>query len=109
MLDNSTKEIGLEGCGVVSQLGSDVQGLSVGDRVMYMSGGCFTTHLILPAVLCVKIDESITFEQGAGLPCVFATAAMALTDKANLQAGQVPIHSCRPYLENIQDKTVMRC
>lgn len=89
VLDNSTREIGLEGCGVIAAVGSGVERLAVGDRVMYMSSGCFTSHLTLSQTLCVKIDESMTFEQGAALPCVYATAAMALTDKANLQRGQV--------------------
>jgi NADPH:quinone reductase-like Zn-dependent oxidoreductase len=74
--------------------GSGVDKLKVGDRVMYMSSGCFATHITLPQVLCVKIDDSMTFEQGAALPCVYATAAMALADKANLQPGDVsPKHS----------------
>lgn len=54
-----------------------------------MSSGCFTTEITLSQVLCVKIDDALTFEQGAGLPCVYATAAMALDDKANLKKGQV--------------------
>ncbi|KAL7918585.1 polyketide synthase [Trichoderma austrokoningii] len=94
VLDNSTREIGLEGCGVVSEVGPGVSRVAVGDRVIYMSGGCFTTEIILSEVLCVKIDDAITFEQGAGLPCVYATAAMALDDKANLKKGQtILIHS----------------
>lgn len=36
----------------------------------------------------------MTFEQGAGLPCVYATATMALVDKANVRPGQV---SSIPY------------
>jgi hypothetical protein len=91
VLDNSLREIGLEGCGVVTAIGSGVEDLAVGDRVIYMSSGCFATEIILPSVLCVKIDDSLTFEQGAALPCVYATATMALTDKANLQKGQVGI------------------
>ncbi|RFU80508.1 polyketide synthase [Trichoderma arundinaceum] len=70
VLDNSTREIGLEGCGTVTATGPGVDKLKVGDRV-----------------LCVKIDDSMTFEQGAALPCVYATATMALADKANLQPG----------------------
>ncbi|KAG9249431.1 polyketide synthase [Emericellopsis atlantica] len=94
VLDNSTSEIGLEGCGIVTAVGQGAEKLKVGDTVIYMSSGCFATQLALSETLCVKIDDSLTFEQGAGLPCVYATAAMALTDKANLQAGQtVLIHS----------------
>jgi len=70
---------------VVTEVGPGVEKLRVGDRVMYMSSGCFTTHITLSQTLCVKLDDGLTFEQGAALPCVYATAAMALVDKANLQ------------------------
>jgi NADPH:quinone reductase-like Zn-dependent oxidoreductase len=56
---------------------------------MYMASGCFATYITLPQTLCVKIDDSMSFEDGAALPCVYATALMALVDKANLQQGQV--------------------
>ena len=75
----------------MAETGPGVQNLSVGDRVLYMASGCFTTHITLSQTLCVKIDDSMTFEQGAALPCVYATATMALADKANLQQGQVRI------------------
>ncbi len=74
---------------MVTEVGPGVEKLQVGDRVMYMSSGCFTTHITLSQTLCVKLDDGLTFEQGAALPCVYATAAMALVDKANLQPGQV--------------------
>ncbi|UNI16448.1 Type I Iterative PKS [Purpureocillium takamizusanense] len=94
ILDNSTREIGLEGSGMVTEVGPGVDKLRPGDRVIYMSSGCFTTHITLSQTLCVKLDDGLTFEQGAALPCVYATAAMALVDKANLQPGQtILIHS----------------
>lgn len=79
----------MEGCGVVTELGPGVKDLAIGDTVIYMSSGCFTTHITLSQALCVKIGDDLTYEQGAALPCVYATAAMALADKANLQPGQV--------------------
>ncbi|KAL6897583.1 polyketide synthase [Trichoderma evansii] len=94
VLDNSTREVGLEGCGIVSEVGPGVSKVAVGDRVIYMSSGCFTTEITLSQVLCVKIDDALTFEQGSGLPSVYATAVMALDDKANLKKGQsILIHS----------------
>ena len=94
VLDNSPREIGLEASGVISEVGPGVSKFSVGDRVMYMSSGCFTSSLIVPQTLVVKMDDSISFEEGAGLPCVYATATMALADKANLRPGQtILIHS----------------
>lgn len=81
--------MGLEGSGIVKAVGSSVRNVSIGDRVMYLAGGCFTTHILVPSVLCVKIDDSMSFEMGAAVPCVYTTALLALVDKANLRKGQV--------------------
>ncbi|KAF2158800.1 hypothetical protein M409DRAFT_71433 [Zasmidium cellare ATCC 36951] len=94
VLENSTRELGLEGAGVVHTVGSKVGNIRAGDRVMFMSSGCFSTQKIVPASACVRIDDSMSFEQAAGMPCVYATAAMALVDKARIQPGQtLLIHS----------------
>ncbi|KAI1361572.1 putative polyketide synthase [Xylaria arbuscula] len=88
VLDNSTAEIGLEGSGIVTAIGTNVHNVSIGDRVVYMTKGCFTSHALVPGELCVKIDNSISFEQGAALPCVYTTTLLALVDRANLRKGQ---------------------
>ncbi|KAK8042338.1 Beta-ketoacyl synthase [Apiospora phragmitis] len=75
VLDNSTCELGLEASGVVAALGRGVEDVSVGDRVAFMGSGCFRTHATVSA-------------DGAPLPCIYVTAAMALIEKANLQRGQ---------------------
>jgi len=94
VLDNNTDEMGFEGSGVVRAVGPGVQRLSVGDRVMYMGSGCFSTCLTMRETLCIKIADTMSFEQAAALPGVYTTALMALVDKANLQPGQsVLIHS----------------
>lgn len=89
VIDNSPSEMGFEGSGIVRAVGPGVSRFSVGDRVMYLGSGCFKTIHTMKAALCVKMDDSMTFEQGAALPCVYATALMALVDKADLQRGQV--------------------
>ncbi|TRX93498.1 hypothetical protein FHL15_005470 [Xylaria flabelliformis] len=88
VLDNSTSEMGLEGSGIVTATGPGVHNVAIGDRVMYMAGGCFTSHVLVPHLLCVKIHESLSFEQGAAVPCVYTTTLHALVDKANLRKGQ---------------------
>ncbi|PYI31307.1 putative polyketide synthase [Aspergillus indologenus CBS 114.80] len=93
-LDECTSLLGLEGAGIVHAIGPDVRHVSVGDHVIYMGTGCFTTYLTLDESCCVKVKRSMSFEQAAALPCVYATSAMALVEKANLQRGQsVLIHS----------------
>ncbi|KAL2751982.1 hypothetical protein ACRALDRAFT_1045166, partial [Sodiomyces alcalophilus JCM 7366] len=94
LIENSPSEMGFEGSGVVRAVGPGVSQFSVGDRVMYLGSGCFKTFHAMDASLCVKMDDSMSFEQGAALPCVYATALMALVDKAHLQRGQsILIHA----------------
>lgn len=89
ILNHNPAEMGFEGSGIVRAVGSGVQRLSVGDRVLYMGSGCFSTYLTMQETLCIKIDDTMSFEQAAVLPGVYATALMALVDKGNLQQGQV--------------------
>lgn len=89
ILDNDVAEIGLEASGIVQSRGSAVKHLEIGDRVAFMCPGSFTTSRILPSALCVKLEPSISFEEGATIPCVYVTAMMALVDKGNLGKGQV--------------------
>jgi NADPH:quinone reductase-like Zn-dependent oxidoreductase len=81
--------MGFEGSGVVRAVGPGESRFSVGDRVLYLGIGCFKTMHIVNATLCVKMDDSMTFEEGAALPCVYGTAIMGLVDKAKLKHGQV--------------------
>jgi NADPH:quinone reductase-like Zn-dependent oxidoreductase len=89
VLHNNPEEMGFEGSGIVKAVGPGVQTLSVGDRILYMGSGCFSTYLTISESLCSKIDSSMSFEQAAVVPGVYTTTIMALIDKANLQAGQV--------------------
>ncbi|CAI4215845.1 unnamed protein product [Parascedosporium putredinis] len=94
IVEGSPSQMGFEGSGIVRAVGPGVQRFSVGDRVMYMGGGCFATHITLSETLCVQMDSSMSFVQGATMPCVYATALMALVDTANLQKGQsILIHA----------------
>ncbi|KAF7556654.1 hypothetical protein G7Z17_g1229 [Cylindrodendrum hubeiense] len=86
--------LGIEAGGVVKRVGPDVKDLKEGDRVFLITGGCFSTGLVVPAQLCVKIPDSLSFEDAATMPCVFATVIYALLEVARLEKGQsVLIHS----------------
>ncbi|KAH9986166.1 KR domain-containing protein [Xylariaceae sp. FL0662B] len=94
VLENSPTEMGFEGSGIVRAIGPGVSRFSVGDRVMYLGSSCFTTFHTMKEALCVKMENSMSFEQAAAMPCVYATALMALVDKGNLQKGQsILIHA----------------
>lgn len=85
-------DFGVEGAGVVSSVGPNVQHLRVGDRVAFNWGGCFSTVLRMPEINCTKITESLSFEEAATMPCVYGTAMYGLMDVARLEKGQVLAH-----------------
>ncbi|KAB2570584.1 Hybrid PKS-NRPS synthetase lepA [Lasiodiplodia theobromae] len=86
--------LGLEGTGVIRKVGSGVEDLKVGDRVLVFDHGCFATRLVISANLCAKMPDSLSFEDGATMPCVYSTAIYALMTLGHLEKGQtVLIHS----------------
>jgi NADPH2:quinone reductase len=59
--------IGLEGAGVITEVGSDVSELSVGDNVAYAGGSpsAYAEERILPAQIAVKIPNGISHKVAA--------------------------------------------
>lgn len=97
--------MGFEGGGIVRKVGPGATRFSVGDRVMYIGTSCFTTQHAMKEALCIKIEDAMSFEQSAAMPCVYTTALMALVDRANLQKGQVCFHC--PYLSMSLETNLM--
>ncbi|KAJ0280260.1 hypothetical protein Brms1b_013421 [Colletotrichum noveboracense] len=96
IIPSSSEGLGCEASGVVTATGSSVTDLRVGDRVMVFApqAACFSTDVQAPAQLCVRIPDSLSFADAAGMPCIFITVLRALVEKAGLRAGQsVLIHS----------------
>lgn len=89
MIDADVDEIGIDVAAIVEARGSAVTNVDIGDRVIFVSPGSFTTTRNVSASHCVKLDSSIKFEEGAAIPCVYITAMMALVDKGNLKKDQV--------------------
>ncbi|KAK4443906.1 KR domain-protein [Podospora aff. communis PSN243] len=87
--------LGMEIAGVVTRLGSGTEELSVGDRVMALTnGGLFATKAIVGLRHVVRMPTGLSFEQGATMQVVFATAIYALLDTGRLSPGMsVLIHS----------------
>lgn len=87
-------DIGLEAAGVVSRVGLHVEDLGVGDRVMTIGRGLFTTRAVLNKGLVFPIPPQLTFEEAASIPAIFSTAVHAIVEKGELESGQsVLIHS----------------
>ena len=86
-------DLGLEAAGIVSRLGLGVHRLVEGDRVFALApSGCFSTRAVLPASLCVKIPDSLSFEEAATMPICFATAIQSLINVGQAEKGQVSIN-----------------
>ena len=80
---------GTEGAGVVAELGEGVEGIAVGDRVMFNTPtGAFAEQAVLPAQALTKFPASMSFEAAAGLTIVYGTSYHALKQRAELKPGQ---------------------
>lgn len=77
----------------MQRLGPDARNLSIGDRVLVISIGTFSTVITVSEKLCEKLPDVMSFLDGASMPIVFATAIYSLIDTARLQNGQVREHS----------------
>lgn len=80
---------GGEGAGVIAAMADDVSGFEIGDRVCFNGlTGAFASKVASPAPAVIKIPDSMSFEEAAGLTVVYATSYYALKQRAKLQAGE---------------------
>ena len=80
---------GLEYAGVVSAVGADVSGWSVGDRAMGIeAGGCYAEKVVTHARQALPVPDSITPADAAAVPEVFLTAWDALVVQGGLTSGR---------------------
>ena len=94
MYPGDAGRMGLEGAGVVVEVGPGVDRWAVGDRVMGMLDAAFGPTAVADAREIGPIPKGWTYEQAASVPIVFLTAYYALVDLAGLQAGEsVLIHA----------------
>lgn len=80
---------GSEAGGVVIELGQNIKGFEIGDRVMAIPGvGAMAEQVCVPASGLRKIPESMNFKTASGFPMVYSTSYYALKQRANLQPGE---------------------
>jgi NADPH:quinone reductase-like Zn-dependent oxidoreductase len=95
--------LGADGAGVVAELGPDVHGFAVGDRVVLNpavvhdgrvtvvgehTDGTYCELKALPAAQLYPLDDSLPFEVGAAFPLVYETAHRMLVTKAAVREGE---------------------
>jgi NADPH:quinone reductase-like Zn-dependent oxidoreductase len=80
---------GGEIAGEVEALGEGVDGWSVGDRIIAVTGhGGLAEKVVLPAAAAVRLPAERSFAEGAALLLTYATSIHALYDRGRLEAGQ---------------------
>lgn len=86
---------GLDAAGVIVEVGSEVQGFHVGDRVIaFPSGGSYAEYVVASEKLTFAIPDSLDFELAAACPTVSFLSHKLLTDIARLEANEtVLVHS----------------
>ena len=87
--------LGLEMAGVISAIGDQAEGWSVGDRVMgLLSGGGYAQQVAIHPQMLLQLPDSWSFVQGAAVPEVWLTAFSNLFLEGDLASGQrVMIHA----------------
>ena len=86
--------IGIEASGVVTEIGSGVTEVAVGDRVMGLFPEGTATLAVTDARLLLPMPEGWGYPQAAGFPVGFATAFYGLRELAQVRPGQsVLIHA----------------
>jgi NADPH2:quinone reductase len=86
---------GNEGAGEITAVGSGVTDLKVGDRVAYVAPlGGYAAERVLPADRAVKLPDSISYEQAAGMMLKGMTAEYLLQRTFKVEKGHnVLIHA----------------
>jgi NADPH2:quinone reductase len=80
---------GKEVAGIVSAVGADVTEFRVGDRVLaYVENGGYVEQIAVPAVLCNRLPDGLSFIDAIGLGLGFQTAHFALFERGGFKAGE---------------------
>ncbi|WP_420188855.1 type I polyketide synthase [Saccharopolyspora spinosa] len=94
MYPGDNRLVGLEGAGVVLEVGPGVTGFVPGDRVFGIFEGGLGSLVVSDQRLLVKVPAGWSFEDAATVPVVFMTAYYGLKDLAGLRPGEsVLVHA----------------
>ena len=86
--------LGNECAGTISAIGEGVADLAVGDEVVAIGSGTFSTFTVTRATKAVRKARTITLDEAATVPITFLTAAWALDRLAGMRRGdRVLIHA----------------
>ncbi|KAG9242638.1 hypothetical protein BJ878DRAFT_514522 [Calycina marina] len=82
--------LGIEGSGIITDVGSGVNDFRIGHRVIFFAANvnCLATEIRLPSLLCHKTHNSLSFEESATIPAVFITVVQAIIEMDQLDSGE---------------------
>jgi len=86
--------LGCEASGVVRRTGPGVKHLAPGDRVIIGTTGAHATTLVVSEKLCAKMPDRLSFVEGGGMPCVYATVIRSLLDVARIKRDDTVLVHC---------------
>jgi NADPH:quinone reductase-like Zn-dependent oxidoreductase len=78
---------GRDVAGVVTEVGENVTGISVGDEVMGTADGSFAELALVPQSRVAHKPDRLSFEQAAALPVSGLTALQAVRDAGRVKPG----------------------
>ena len=80
---------GMEAAGAVSEVGTGVKGLRVGDRVMALTGtGSYADEIVVDANRVIGIPDKMGFTTAAAFPVAYGTSHGAFDWRAHLKPGE---------------------
>ncbi|WOH38292.1 NAD(P)H-quinone oxidoreductase [Thalassotalea fonticola] len=87
--------LGLEVCGEITELGSDVNNFNIGDKVLgLVGGGGYSEYVKIKASHMISLPAHLNYSQGAAIAEVYLTAFQSLFTIADLQPNEnVLIHA----------------
>jgi NADPH:quinone reductase-like Zn-dependent oxidoreductase len=93
------KGIGEDAAGIITEIGSGVGNVAVGDAVFgwttHKQAGAIAEYVDLPAERIARIPQGLSFPEAAALPVAASTAYVALFEKSKIQSGdKVLITGC---------------
>jgi len=68
------KAIGAEGAGEVANVGADISGFRLGDRVMGRCAGAFSEYALMEGAEAMMVPAELSSEQAASIPLTFLVA-----------------------------------
>ena len=85
---------GMEVAGEIVELGPNVAGLAVGDKVTaLLPGGGYAEYAVASAVLCLPVPEGLSMVEAAAIPETYFTVWTNLFERGGCKAGDtVLIH-----------------